>query len=188
MRSTSPEGKSFAGAEFEDAVHATRPVHSLDSLAALTVGDLEQVYRGGWVPDSLTALDGNLTGRLLAVDGPLGLRGPAALLRRVAGTRLFPWAGKSFSATSDDSGVGINRLRLLGRRDLFPFEMRIEASAVDGDPAIFLDYDRPDNPWLIRRIHDELRQVADGLFMGPAMWKTRNRPITMLYFACAADQ
>ena len=34
-----------------------------------------------------------------------------------------------------------------------------------------LDYGDPDNPGFIRAIHDEVREIAPGLFFGPACWK-----------------
>ena len=52
---------------------------------------------------------------------------------------------------------------------------RVRASA--------LDYDLADNPALIRAIHDEVREVAPGLFLGPAMWKSARGPTLVLWFA-----
>ena len=46
-----------------------------------------------------------------------------------------------------------------------------------------LDYDLADNPWAIRQIHDEVREVSPGLFLGPAMWKTEGAPAFVLWFA-----
>lgn len=56
--------------------------------------------------------------------------------------------------------------------------------SMDGAPCVVLDYDKPENPWLIRKIHDELREVSPGLFLGPAMAKTVRGPKLLLYFAC----
>ena len=50
-----------------------------------------------------------------------------------------------------------------------------------------LDYEQPGNPWFIRQIHDELREVAPGLFVGPAMWKRSEAdPVNVLWFALDA--
>ena len=53
-------------------------------------------------------------------------------------------------------------------------------SAVDGAPCIALDYDLPDNPGFIRAIHDEVREVESGLYLGPAMWKAKTGPRLVL--------
>jgi hypothetical protein len=158
---------------------------TVDDLAAMTVAEATAAYHDGIVPASLHALDGAPRGRMLAVAGLD--RGPVAgRLRAFAASRTFPWAGKSFTAHADDAGEGINRLRLLGKRDLFKFETRIAPSAIDGQPCIVLDYEQPGNPWFIRAIHDELRQVGPDLYLGPAMWKTRAGPRLLLWFAIDA--
>lgn len=160
------------------------PILTLDSLAALPVDALTEIYRSGSVPDSLAALDGEPTSRMLTVVGPLGHGAIAGALRRFAASGRFPWAGKTFSAAEPGAGVGYNRVRLLGTRAWFPFDTRIAPSAIDGEPCIVLDYDKPENPWFIRKVHDELREVSARLFLGPAMWKTRADPALILYFAC----
>jgi hypothetical protein len=156
--------------------------HTLETLAALDVDALGPVYAGGTVPASLAALDGHPRGRMLAVRkldrGTVG-----GTLRAFAGGAAFPWGGKSFASESATTGSGINRVHLLGRHQLFPFHTRVAASAVDGRPTVVLDYDLPDNPWLIRQIHDEIREVSPGLFLGPAMWKTKGAPAFVLWFA-----
>jgi hypothetical protein len=133
------------------------------------------------------ALDGHPRGRMLAVRG-LDRGSVFRGLASFAGSSAFPWGGKSFQATSDTEGTGVNRVRLGGRHALFPFRTRIEASVVDGAPAVVLDYDLPDNPGLIRSIHDEVRLVDEGLWLGPAMWKTRGAPAFVLWFALDTSQ
>jgi hypothetical protein len=157
---------------------------TLDDLAALDVAQLEEVYRRGTVPASLHALDGSPICRMLAVRG-LDSGVAAGVIRGFAASSAFPWAGKSFDATSDGDGKGINRVRLAGTRRWFPFTTRVEPSAIDGAPCILLDYDHSVNPKPIRMIRDELREVAPGLFLGPAMLDTKNSaPKLVLFFAC----
>jgi hypothetical protein len=165
------------------AAAATGP-RTLDDLAALDVAELEAIYRRGTVPASLRALDGSPVCRMLAVQKlDHGLVGGA--LCRIAASGAFPWAGKSFTASSDGEGTGINRVRLAGTRRWFPFETRVEPSAIDGESCILLDYDSPANPRPIRMIRDELREVAPGLFLGPAMLDTKKGdPTLVLFFAC----
>jgi len=157
---------------------------SLDDLAALDVAALEALYRRGTVPASMRALDGSPTCRMLAVRGiDRGAAGDA--IRRFAASGAFPWAGKSFDANTDGDGKGINRVRLAGTRHWFPFTTRFEPSAIDGQPCILLDYDHVVNPKPIRMIRDELREVAPGLFLGPAMLDTKKSAAKLvLFFAC----
>lgn len=156
----------------------------LDALAAMSIDELTALYQRGTVPDSLAVLDGTPTCRMLTLVGTLGRGAPASTLRSLARSSRFPWAGKSFASRSAAEGTGINRVRLAGTRNWFPFDTRIEPSAIDGEPCIVLDYDKPENPRFIRQVHDELREVAPGLFLGPAMWKTKRDPALVLYFAC----
>ena len=157
---------------------------SLDALSELSVAELTEIYKAGTVPDSLSALDGEPTCRMLTIRRLE--RGPVfRQIRRLAASRRFPWAGKAFESSSDEAGSGINRLRLLGGRKVFPFDTVIEPSAIDGKPCIFLDYDKPQNPGFIRMIRDELREVSPGLFLGPAMVDNKKSPARLvLYFAC----
>ncbi len=173
---------SSATATSAPTVDAAASSLTVDDLAAMTVAEATAAYRDGVVPSSLSVLDGAPRGRMLAIAGiDRGI--VADRLRAVSASRVFPWAGKSFQSSADDAGTGINRVRLLGTRNLFAFETRIEPSAIDGEPCIVLDYEQPGNPWFIRAIHDELRQVGPNLFLGPAMWKTKTDPRLVLYFA-----
>jgi hypothetical protein len=180
---TTAKPAAGARAATTSAGAATAP-RTLDDLAALDVTALEALYRAGTVPASLHALDGNPVCRMLAVRGLD--RGPAGrTIANLARASWFPWAGKSFAAESDDAGNGINRIRLGAGRRWFPFQTRIEPSAVDGAPCIFLDYDLDLNPRPIRMIRDELREVGPGLFLGPAMLDTGRSPARLvLFFAC----
>lgn len=153
---------------------------TLDDLTRMGVAELGRIYEQGSVPGSLAALDGTPHGRMLALVGPAG-RGPAlGAIRRVAASRAFPWRGKSFRSKDATHGEGINRAIVLG--DLYRFETRIDTSAIDGAPCVLLNYDLPENPFFIRAIRDELREVAPGLFLGPAMLDG-DRPKLVLYFA-----
>lgn len=143
---------------------------TLDDLARMDVAELGACYARGEMPESLHALDGHPRGRMLAVRGlDRGSRG--SLVRRLASAAFFPWGGKSFTAQSDTDGRGVNRVHLGGRHQLFPFHTRVGSSSLDRRPCVVLDYDLPDNPGFIRAIHDEVREIEPGLFLGPAMLK-----------------
>lgn len=160
---------------------ATLPTLSADQLARLSVDELRQLYEGGRLFD-LWALEGAPKGRMLTLAGGLGKPSPRRALARLAKGVAFPWRGKSFSTVDGEAqrGVGINRLLLLG--DRFPFDTFVEASAIDGKPCVRLDYDKPENPFFIRVIRDELREVSQGLYLGPALFDGK-RPELVLWFA-----
>lgn len=167
---------------FEGKASSEAPRHTLESLAQLDVDALGPIYAAGTVPASLAVLDGHPRGRMLAVRA-LDHGGVARALRGFSGAAAFPWGGKSFASRTATEGTGINRVHLGGRHQLFPFHTRFAPSQVDGRSTIVLDYDLPDNPGLIRKIHDEIREVSPGLFLGPAMWKTQGAPAFVLWFA-----
>lgn len=162
-------------------------LHTLDSLAQRSLDELDSLYRAATVSTSLHAADGELIGRMLAVRGvPPAIAAP---LRRWAGSPSFVWEGKTFRAESDTRGAGHNRVFVpgaLGRQSLFPFATSFGPSALDGKPTLILDYDLAVNPSYIRRIHDEIREVSPGIFLGPAMWKGRERKTLVLWFALDA--
>ncbi len=154
---------------------------SLADLAELSAADLDHMYARGKCPASIDDVSGLPRGRMLAVRG-LGRGAASTLIRRFAGSAGFPWGGKTFVGHGKH-GEGVNRIHLGGRHTLFLFKLAIGPSVVDGESAVILDYDLPDNPWVIRQIHDEVREVAPGLLMGPAMWKTKGTPVLVLWFA-----
>lgn len=157
---------------------------TLDALAAMSLDELDALYRTATVSKSMHAADGALVGRMLTVRG---ITGPlASSLRKFAASRSFVWEGKSFQATSDTRGTGINRVSIpkaLGRQNLFPFATSFGPSAIDGKPTLILDYALDVNPSYIQAIHDEIREVAPGLFLGPAMWKGKSKKTLVLWFA-----
>jgi len=165
-----------------DPTRRVRDDVGMESLATKSVTELSALYAKGTVP-RLRDLDGTPRGRMLTWVGPLGRDRAFDALRRFARSRVFPWGGKSFASHDETRGRGVNRVRLAG--DLFVFETRIGPSVTDGNPCVILDYDQPTNPWFIRKIHDELRQVGPRQYLGPAMWKGRSGEKLVLYFAIA---
>jgi hypothetical protein len=165
------------------------PLFTLHTLAQRTHPELGALYRAASVPSSMHAADGALVGRMLAVKGLPGAI--AAPLRRWTRSSSFVWEGKSFEASSDNNGMGFNRINgagVLGRQNLFPFATSFGPSAIDGKPALILDYDLAVNPGYIRHVHDEIREVSSGVFLGPAMWKRTADKIMLLWFALDATR
>ena len=64
----------------------------------------------------------------------------------------------------------------------FKFDTFIARSRAGEFDAFQLDYDNPGNPFFIRAIKDEVRELRPGLFLGQAYFKTKKREILMLYF------
>jgi hypothetical protein len=158
------------------------PSLDLAALRRMNFKELETLYRAGKKPSALSDLDGDARGAMLAWRSPA--TGPIAWLLRVFGaSTIFPWEGKSFKSETSDLGTGINRINLFRRMRWFPFKTRFDASFLDGQPSFLLDYSGPDNPPMIRSIVDEVREVAPGLYLGPAALLVRGKPRPILFFA-----
>jgi len=188
MLNTTPNGEGapahlYTGAPAPAAPAASPRLLSLDDLAALDTEALAALYRAARTP-ALADLDGDLRGRMLAVRGA----GPFLRARLAAFARWkgFPWKGKSFRSHGSERGEGINRVLSAARpRRWFRFETFIAPSRAGGFDAVQLDYDNPDNPFFIRPIKDEVREVSPGLFLGQAYLQTRHRLRLVLYFGLA---
>ncbi|MDQ3036267.1 MAG: hypothetical protein M3Y87_27955 [Myxococcota bacterium] len=154
----------------------------LDELVQLEHEALAPLYERATLP-RLDAIAGDLRGRMLAI--PALPRLVSALPRAWARTSAFPWRGKSFAPKSADRGEGINRV-VFDRLKLFRFETFVGPSRHDGHPAIQLDYDHAGNPAPIRRVEDEIREIAPGLYLGQAWLRLRDTKKLVLWFALEA--
>lgn len=162
-----------------DPTEATPSIpSSVDGLLDLSPEQLRELYVAARTPQ-LEDLTGDLRGRMLAID----LLPPALdrLPRAWARTRAFPWRGKSFTALGEDRGEGINRV-VSDRFRIFRFETSIAPSRAGDFDALQLDYDLPDNPFFIRAIEDELRELRPGLYLGQAWLRTGDTRRLVLYF------
>lgn len=156
-------------------------VLDLDALREMSYTELSELYRNAKRPATISDLDGHARGAMLAWRFPRS--GPIAwCLRTFGGSKAFPWDGKSFEGTTEQ-GTGINRVDFFGRRNWFPFKTRFGASFLDGKPTFVLDYSGPANPPFIRSIVDEVREVAPGLYLGPAALLVKGKPRPVLFFA-----
>jgi hypothetical protein len=160
-------------------MRSRKPVPSqLDDLLSLDAEALSVLYAQASVP-RLADVSGDLRGRMLAMPS---LRGPAArLVRRLASSDRFPWRGKSFTPHGEDKGEGINRV-VTDRLRLFRFETFVGPSRAGDFDAVQLDYDKPGNPFFIRAIKDEIRELEPGLYLGQAWIQLRDKPWLWLYF------
>lgn len=158
------------------------PVLALDRLLERPVRELEELYARARAP-RLEDVGGDLRGRMLA--WPMLEERPllAGALRALASTKTFPWKGKSFTA-DERRGEGINRV-LSDRLRLFRFETFIGRSRAGDFDALQLDYDLPENPFIIRSIKDEMRELEPGVWLGQAYLRTAKRERLWLYFGLA---
>ena len=92
--------------------------------------------------------------------------------------RLLVWKGKFFRR--GDSGSSLKNL-------ISPFEIHLfEAKVYEDDSwfadgrAIILDYSN--SSFLVRKIRDEIRQVAEGLYLGQVFWGKKRILLFMLVF------
>jgi hypothetical protein len=127
----------------------------------------------------LASLHGDPAGRALAVPGlDWGLG--ALIVRAIHGSSWQPWEGKSFGAKkiSATENRGMNRIRWFGttfhRHARFEFKTYETASVIDGAPCVAIDYDVPSNFKFARPIYDELRLIADQLYLGRGMRRTKS--------------
>ncbi len=154
---------------------------SLDALLDLDAGTLEALYHQAR-PPRIEELSGDLPGRMLATVVLPGA--VAAPVRRFAGTKAFPWKGKTFRPLGADHGEGDNRI-LSDRIHRFRFTTNIGPSRAGAFDALHLDYDHAENPFFIRAVQDELRTLHEGLWLGQAYLATKGAPRLVLYFGLA---
>ena len=154
---------------------------NLDDLLQLDAETLGRMYETARVP-RLSDVTGDLRGRMLALPALGGV--VAGAVRAFASSRAFPWKGKSFRAmpANEERGDGINRV-VLDRWRLYRFETFVGKSLAGDFDAVQLDYDNEDNPFFIRPIRDEIREIAKGLYLGQAYFKTAKDAHLVLYFA-----
>lgn len=119
-------------------------------------------------------------------DGPDGFYNGAAYL---LGNRPVPWLGKSFEATNSKgfnifTPTGASLLRVMtpfyklfrqnadGNTDAYYFETSTSPGFRDKQISTFkLDYDAPENPFLIRIILDEMVETAPAEYLGKVHMK-----------------
>lgn len=149
---------------------------------------LDEMFRAGTAPDPRP--DGFLPGRLLttSVWGPLD----SGVLRLARA--WMPWKGKTFDR---EGSAGVNRFdntpatrgafkavfpgyvperTTVELIEAFPMRNRIEPGELDPDVDVLkIDYDFEANPALIRRILDELVQIAPGRYLGKILFRVGER-------------
>src|SRR4051812_4130246 len=103
---------SLASTDERPDAPSSMPGHRLRELNALLdrpCAELERLYNGARAP-RLGDVAGDLRGRMLAWPSLEKRPKVAGAIRAFAGSKVFPWRGKSFSATGPLGGEGINRV------------------------------------------------------------------------------
>lgn len=151
-------------------------------LACLRQNELAELFAG--LPAATAeALSGHTwRGRALAPllleNAPRPLLGMAC---RVLATPLNPWLGKRFDGTT-----GVNAW-LGGSFSLGRYGCESRLSPVDGQPVLWLDYNLPENPALLRGIRGEVRVLDSRGFLARMNWQTATGFATVLYFTLRRD-
>ena len=160
-----------------------RTLVALDRLLDLPVPELERMYETAKTP-TIPEVQGDLRGRMLAWPILEQRNGVQGFLRAFAGSKAFPWRGKSFRAHDAAKGEGINRI-IKDRWKLFRFDTFIGKSRQGDFDALQLDYDLPGNPPIIKSIKDEIRMIEPGVWLGQAWFVTERTKFLWLYFGLA---
>lgn len=94
------------------------------------------------------------------------------------------WRGKVFETRADGSLSGLNRLGL-GPLEVrrYRFTAYVGPSHFTDRDVLLLDHDTAANPPYIRRFHDELVQVEDGLFLATSHYRVKGELRFAAYFA-----
>ena len=168
-------------AETPSRTAETSSTLTLDGLLDLSPDTLRGLYETARVP-RIPDVRGDLRGRMLAWPA---LKPPVSRwVRAFAGSSVFPWRGKSFSPKTEDAGEGKNRV-VLDRFRLYRFETSVGRSRAGDFDAVQLDYDLPENPFFIRAIKDEIREIAPRLYLGQAYLQINDKAHLVLYFGLA---
>lgn len=171
--------ETFTAFDTNPHFHARpRRFRSVDDLLDLDAPTLAALYRDAGVP-RLSDVRGDLRGRMLAWPAVNGMA--AQVFRAAASGDQFPWRGKSFSPVDEHSGNGINRV-VSDRWKVFRFTTFVGPSRAGDFDAVQLDYDHAENPFFIRAIKDEIRELEPGLYLGQAYLHTASRDTLVLYF------
>lgn len=143
-------------------------------LSSLRGADLRELHASGTSPDPLE-LDGVIDGAVLS--GRLSLPGVRS---------LGLWRGKVFSQDEDGVVSGLNRLGF-GPLEIrrYRFTARLAPSLFGDREVVFLDHDNESNPTSVRRFHDELVAIEEGLYLATSHYRTGDDLRYLCHFALA---
>ncbi len=132
---------------------------TLEDLMELNQAQLDDAYRAaptGEIPD------GDTEGTGIVLPGSWVERTIARFIRWTL------WQGKVFDARQ---GALINKVSVAGVHAIRA-KVYKDPSWLDGKECIVIDYSK--TSWIARKVRDEIREVAPGLYLGKVYWgKTR---------------
>ncbi len=171
-------------------VAAARERRGSDHRAMLLA--LNNLFRAGHAPT--IPLDGRYAGNLVTTT----VGRTMDVTTGAVGRLYMPWRGKVFDAAQQsgcnlftaaskplirpfDPAVRDDRSGLVRA---YPFRTGVGAGVIDRDRQVLkIDYDLPANPFgLIRRVLDELVELAPGYYLGKAHLRVRGHWRTVAYF------
>jgi hypothetical protein len=129
------------------------------SLVGETTGELGELFRSGTAG---AIPDGHGKGTVLVGTGGRAARVAAALCYAVA------WRGKVVNAREARLKNIVTPLRI----QAIEAAVYKQDSWYDGETCIVLDYSR--TSLLARRVRDEIREIAPGVFLGLVFWGRRH--------------
>jgi hypothetical protein len=172
-------------------VAAARSFRSTDHRAMLV--ELNSLFRAGRVPQ--VPLNGLYAGTFITTTFGRAADVAFGALGRV----YMPWRGKVFDATAQGGGnlFTARSKRLIrpfdpavrddrpGLVSAYPFATSSGLGVIDHDREVLkIDYDLPTNRFgPLRRVLDELVEVAPGYYLGKAHLRVRGHWRTVAYFA-----
>lgn len=165
MSTATTNGASARTSEARQAAAGTTTrVRTLDELVGAHPEALRAIFGSGHATDPVE-LGAQTRGLFLAIEPTREIHFLVRPVLHALASGAMPWRGKAFEM----DGTGVN---LVLGRPMVPFAYETGPSDVDGAPALVIRYDRPEhrNAWPIRNIRDELRTIADGLAIGPALF------------------
>ena len=121
-------------------------------------------FRNGWVPDQID-LEGRYAVHLV---GPL-----LPQIRVLRQCKVFERAGAGISGINEFLGF----LRVA--------RFRVERGRSLSDPSlevIRIVYDDPRNPFFVRPLVDEIRQIGEGTYLGQGMYSVLGQAVWAFWF------
>ncbi len=140
----------------------------MPDLLGMSEQELEDLFRANTAGE---IRDGDADGIVVIAPGTDISRIASFLIRLVA------WRGKVFNGQKGDL-----------RNKVGPFSWKLvrakvyrEASWFDGEETIVLDYSK--TSFVARRIRDEIREIAPGVYLGLVFWDRKKVAIFALKFS-----
>ena len=148
---------------------AMATIASLDTLIGAHPEALADYYATGSPADPSAIGTGH--GRILALESLASTHAATRPLIVALARHLSPWSGKTF-----ESGGTAGANLVFGKR-LARFHGEVAPSLLDGAPTLLMRHDGLGNPWPLRNMVDELRQIGPGVAIGPLLWPSVSRAV-----------